>query len=235
MSERFFCEQPITGDTAQLAGSEAHHLLHVMRAKPGDAITLFDGSGAEFDAEVAASTRSTVDARVLARRDVDRERPRPLVLGVALPKGDRQKYLVEKLTELGVTRLVPLVTERSVAKLSGGALDKLRRGVIEASKQCGRNVLMTIDEPVPFEAALTLAPPTASRRIAHPGEGADQPAADSTAGGATEAWRLIGPEGGFSDTEVAAAEAAGWSRLSLGRTILRIETSAVAIAAREDW
>ncbi|TWT75626.1 Ribosomal RNA small subunit methyltransferase E [Posidoniimonas polymericola] len=228
MSDRFFCEEPVTGDSALLSGAEAHHLLHVMRAKAGDAITLFDGSGAEFDAEVATASRSSVEARVLARREVDRERPRPLVLAVALPKGDRQKVLVEKLTELGVSRLIPLVTERTVAKLSGGALDKLRRGVIEASKQCGRNVLMTIDEPMSFADAIGAAPENANRLVAHPGE------AEADAGpDAAELWRLVGPEGGFTDAEVAAAEAAGWSRASLGRAILRTETAAIALAARE--
>ena len=78
--------------------------------------TLFDGSGAEFDAEVIASKRSEVELQVLERREVDRELPFRLEVGVALPKGDRQKWLVEKLTELGVTTLVPLVTERGVAR-----------------------------------------------------------------------------------------------------------------------
>lgn len=228
MSERFYCDEPVTGDSALLSGSEAHHLLHVMRAKPGDAVTLFDGSGAEFDAEVATASRSSVEVRVLARREVDRERERKLVLAVALPKGDRQKVLVEKLTELGVSRLVPLVTERSVAKLSGGALDKLRRGVVEASKQCRRNVLMTIDDPAPFAKAIAAAPDDACRLIAHPGDSAAGPRPD-----AGEAWRLVGPEGGFTDAEVADADATGWSRVSLGRTILRTETAAIALAARE--
>src|SRR3972149_595754 len=142
MSDRFFSSQPIASEHVTLAGPEAHHLLHVMRAKVGEQVTLFDGSGAEFDAEIARCGRSEVDLRVLERREIDRELAFELVIGVPLPKGDRQKWLVEKLTELGVTELVPLVTERGVAQPTDSALERLERGVIEAAKQCGRNRLM---------------------------------------------------------------------------------------------
>src|SRR5690606_32869891 len=112
---RCYSHDRIASDQVTLDGSEAHHLLHVLRAAPGMSVTLFDGSGAEFEAEVAACKRSTIELRILQRREVDRELPYPLVLGVPLPKGDRQRWIVEKAVELGVTRLVPLITERSVA------------------------------------------------------------------------------------------------------------------------
>ena len=108
MTDRYFVESPIRADRATLVGPEAHHLIHVMRAGPGDAVVLFDGSGAEFDAVVERSTRAEVELAVRSRREVDRESPRALTLAVALPKGDRQKWLVEKAVELGVRRMVPL-------------------------------------------------------------------------------------------------------------------------------
>src|SRR5690606_38530053 len=114
MSERFFVETPIAAETAQLTGPEVQHLAKVMRAKVGDEVTLFDGSGAEFRAQIERLGRSEAELRILERREVDRELPRELTLAVALPKGDRQQFLVEKLTELGATRLVPLVTRRGV-------------------------------------------------------------------------------------------------------------------------
>src|SRR4051794_31403592 len=147
MSERFFSSNPITAERITLDGPEAHHLLHVMRATPGERVILFDGTGAEFIAIVEQLRRSEVELRIAERCTVDRELPFPLTVGVALPKGDRQKWLVEKLTELGVTTLVPLITERSVAQPSSGALDRLRRAVIEAAKQCGRNRLMALSTP----------------------------------------------------------------------------------------
>src|SRR6478609_1438469 len=111
MSERFYSPHPITAGCMMLDGPEAHHLLHVMRASVGDEVTLFDDSGAEFKATVETLRRADAELRIIERREIDRELPFELVVGVALPKGDRQKWLVEKLTELGVTALVPLITE----------------------------------------------------------------------------------------------------------------------------
>ena len=118
-----------------------------MRATPGTQVTLFDGGGDEFSATVAQLRRSDVELSILSRESIDRELPFDLTLGVALPKGDRQKWLVEKAVELGVTRIVPLRTRRGVAQPVEQALVRLRRAVIEASKQCGRNRLLQIDEP----------------------------------------------------------------------------------------
>src|SRR3972149_4581187 len=93
MSDRFFSTQPITAERVTLDGPEAHHLLHVMRAKAGQRVTLFDGSGAECDAEIVKCGRTEVELRVVGRRAVDRELPFELVVGGSLPKGDRQKWL----------------------------------------------------------------------------------------------------------------------------------------------
>src|SRR4029079_7838137 len=147
MSERFFISPPIAGERAVLTGDEARHLSAVMRAAVGDEVTLFDGSGAEFVARIAAIRKAAVELSIVARHEISRELPFAMTLAVALPKGERQKWLIEKATELGVTRLVPLITERGVAQPVESALDRLRRAVIEASKQCGRNLLMEIAAP----------------------------------------------------------------------------------------
>jgi 16S rRNA (uracil1498-N3)-methyltransferase len=227
MPRRCFSEAPITDAHAALAGSEAHHLLHVLRAAPGMVVTLFDGSGMEFDAEVAACGRSTVDLNVIERREVNRELPFPLTLGVALPKGDRQRWIVEKAVELGVTRLVPLVTERS-EKQSG---EKLGRYVVEASKQCGRNRLMEIADPQRWSDWLATIPDGEAAEpvrawIAHP---TGCPLAAGDASHDRPALIAIGPEGGLTDEETAAA--AGWELIGLGPRILRIETAAIGLVA----
>jgi 16S rRNA (uracil1498-N3)-methyltransferase len=226
MSHRCFSAAPVSGDRATLDGSEAHHLLHVLRAAPGMPATLFDGSGCEFDAEVTACGRSTVELAVLARREVDRELGFSLTLGVPLPKGDRQRWIVEKAVELGVTRLVPLRTERTVAA-GDKAGDKLDRYVIEASKQCGRNRLMEIAEPQAWGEWLA-APRDTRRLIADPTGDAIQ-AVDLSQGRST--FAAVGPEGGLTASELATARAAEWEIVSLGPRILRIETAAVALAA----
>ncbi len=147
MLDRYFHDEPISGDRAVLTGAEAHHLIHVMRAAPGLEVVLFDGGGDEFRAAVERVGRGDVQLAILSRERVDRELPLSITLGVALPKGDRQRWLVEKATELGVGRIVPLLTRRAVARPSEQTLKRLHRAVVEASKQCGRNRLMQIDEP----------------------------------------------------------------------------------------
>ncbi|NQT14332.1 MAG: 16S rRNA (uracil(1498)-N(3))-methyltransferase, partial [Planctomycetes bacterium] len=118
MTDRYYVQPPISGETAKLAGQEAHHLTHVMRASPGSRVILFDGSGIEFSAQVERITRTEVHLAILSRADVDRESSPHLTLGAPLPKGDRQRWLVEKSVELGVGRFVPLATARSVARFA---------------------------------------------------------------------------------------------------------------------
>jgi 16S rRNA (uracil1498-N3)-methyltransferase len=228
MSDRFFVEQPIQGQTADLTGDEARHLTAVMRASTGDEIILFDGSGAEFVARIAKIAKHSVQCDILERRENSRELPFVLSLAVALPKGDRQKWLIEKTTELGVTRLIPLITERGVAQPVESALDRLRRGVVEASKQCGRNRLMEIAEPRRAAELFADQEVAEFRLIAHPGGQALNSTPFSRHPGLIAA---IGPEGGFSDAEIAVATASGWDSVSLGSRILRVETAAIAIAA----
>ena len=161
-------------------------------------------------------------------RSIAKRRRRALTLGVwRLPKGDRQKWLVEKATELGVARLVPLVTERAVAQPSENALERLRRAVIEASKQCGRNRLMEIALPKSWDEFLTANNQVAYRLVAHPS--AEEPLSSYLQASIVAA---IGAEGGFTDEEIARAESQGWKSIGLGPRTLRVETAAVALAAR---
>lgn len=232
MADRFFVDSPISGDHAELTGPEAHHAMHVMRLGEGDSITLFDGSGVEFEARVESANRRNVNLAIVNRRPVNRELPFQLTLAVALPKGDRQKWLVEKATELGVTRLVPLVTTRSVAQPSSSAQKRLERAVIEASKQCARNVLMKIDAPENWSSFVVNSDQGEHRWIAEPAESSfSLSEAMQTRGAAEDLVVAIGPEGGFDESETQAAREAGWKPISLGSRILRIETAALAIAA----
>ena len=228
MNPRFFVETPIQGSHATLADREAHHLLHVLRLGVDSNVTLFDDSGAEFDACVTRVGRSDVELAVLAQHDVDRELSRWITLGVALPKGDRQKWMVEKATELGVSRLVPLETNRGVAQPVVKALARLRHAVIEASKQCRRNRLMEITEPIPLEKFLSSKADNARCYLAHPG-GDTKPVELSQSDAHTEVLLAIGPEGGFTDAEVSAAQAVAWDIVDLGPRILRIETAATVL------
>ncbi len=231
MADRYFVETPIIGEQAQLVGPEAHHLAHAMRAQPGDSVTLFDGSGVEYVARVKKIGRNAVELGVESRLEMDRELSIHVTMGVALPKGDRQRWLVEKLTELGVARLVPLVTTRGVAQPAESALVRLRRGVIEASKQCGRNRLMEIAPAQAWREFIVSPLAGALRFIAHPGNtGAVRPQSSLDIG-KREVYYAVGPEGGFAESEVEEALAAAWVVVDLGPRILRVETAAIALAA----
>jgi len=229
MSHRFFLATPPAHGRAVLSGEEARHLGRVMRAGPGDAVILFAGDGRSWAARVVAVRRDQVDLEVGQPREPIPP-PRPAVtLAVALPKGERQKWLIEKLTELGVVRLVPLVTERGVAEATAGAVERLRRGVIEACKQCGRDRLLAIGDPATLAEIVAAAPAGAVGVVADPSGG---PLDAVPWREAAEVLGLVGPEGGFTDGELAVADAAGWPRIALGHHVLRIETAAVALAAR---
>lgn len=229
MSERFFLAAAPIGKRAVLTGDEARHLSRVLRGQPGDEVVVFAGTGVAWPARIVRVARDEVEL-TLADPSTDPARTGPrLTLAVALPKGERQKWLVEKLTELGVARLVPLETERGVAEATPAACERLRRGVIEACKQCGRNRLMEIAAPRSMAAALADMPPGSRAVIADPGGIPLDPRGQADA---PSLLALVGPEGGFTAAEIAAAEQAGAIRVSLGPHILRIETAAIALAAR---
>jgi 16S rRNA (uracil1498-N3)-methyltransferase len=230
LPDRFFHPSLAGHGSISIEGTEAHHLIHVLRAKPGLEVILFDGSGAEFLARVERVERSTVRLAVVESREVDRELPVSVTLGVALPKGDRQRWLVEKATELGITRLTPLVTARGVAQPTRETLRRLERAVIEASKQCGRNRLMQIAVPVCWSDFL-LAAGSATKLFADPGGSALSIDLLSQFSAALEILLAIGPEGGLTDAEVDEAVGTGWQAVDLGRRILRIETAAIALVA----
>jgi 16S rRNA (uracil1498-N3)-methyltransferase len=225
VSDRFYYNGPLGPGDVTLTGPEAHHLAAVRRFAVGDVVSLFNGDGREYPARVADLGKKQATLHVTGVESPDRELGFPLHIASALPKGDRGDFLIEKLTELGVTDFTPLITERGVVKATDAKADKLRRAVIEASKQCGRNLFMRVHSPAEWHAWCGVQ--SGVRFIAHPGKPSAIGAGKSLAGGALVA---IGPEGGFAAAEVNAGLAAGWELLSLGPRILRVETAALAAA-----
>jgi 16S rRNA (uracil1498-N3)-methyltransferase len=225
LADRFYC--PELSKTGQLAleGDEAKHLARVRRLGPGDVVEVFDGRGFATRAEVTRIGRDRVELQTIGEPLPDRSPTCRLTLATAVPKGERFDWLVEKATEMGVERLVPIITERSVVDPSAAKLDRLRRVIVEASKQCGRNRLMMLDQPCAWYAFLSM-PEGMSRFLAHPDGLPPSTWPKPRLGG--PATLAIGPEGGFTDAEVDQARAAGWSVVSLGASLLRIETAGLA-------
>ena len=225
MAERFYTNSELSPGPFVLHGPEVHHLATVRRFRAGDPLVLFNGDGREYPAEILGVERKSVSLQVLRIETPQRELGLRLEVAAPLPKGDRGDFLIEKLTELGAADFVPLRTERSIVHPRDTKLERLQRAVIEASKQCGRNVLMQIHPLAGWDeySRRPDLPPT--RLLAHTGTG--EPPGHVQG----DTCIAVGPEGGFTDAEVELARAAGWQVVSLGPRTLRVETAALALAA----
>ena len=230
MTRRYYHPNlPPNGGSVSLRESESQHAIRVMRVKVGDEIELFDGIGSQAAATISEVTRRDCHCSVQPVEQVDREPANRLHLAIALPKPDRAKELIERLTELGVASVTPIVAERTQRPPSPSLMEKLRRGVIEACKQSQRNVLMEIADPTDLTSYLATTSAVTIKGIAHPD---GELISDISIPADSSFVALIGPEGGWSDDEVAEAIQAGYKKIGLGKRIYRIETAAVVVAAR---
>ncbi|WP_294312433.1 16S rRNA (uracil(1498)-N(3))-methyltransferase [uncultured Sphingomonas sp.] len=233
---RLFVEQPLAPGPLRIDGPAAHYLLSVMRTAPGDPVKLFDDVTGEWLATAMQVGRRdlTVDVSTRLR---EREPVPDLWLCAAPLKKGRIDWLAEKACELGVDRLVPVVTARTIVdKLK---TDRLRAHMIEAAEQCARTALPAVDEPVKLAALLRDWPTT--RTLFFADEAGGDPAVAAMRAHPGPAAILIGPEGGFTDAErVMIREHSQAIGISLGPRILRADTAAAAavalwMAAAGDW
>ena len=230
MAHRFYLNSSFSLGEVVLEGAEAHHLGTVCRFRPGDTVYLFNGDGREYQAEIVDVDKRQVVLRVVAQQWADRELPIELEVAAALPKGDRGEFVIEKLTELGVRRFVPLRTAQTIVQPRESKLDRLQRTVIEASKQCGRCLLMEVTALTEWADYLRQrCHGNRNRWLAHPDPQAI-PLREVVIDPTQPVHVAVGPEGGFRDGEVAEAVAAGWQIVSLGPRILRVETAAILLA-----
>jgi 16S rRNA (uracil1498-N3)-methyltransferase len=218
----------LTGQLLSVAGSAGNHIARVLRLRAGDALTLFDGRGGEYAAHIREIRKDTVLLDVLEHLPLERESPSQLTLAQGISRGERMDWVVQKATELGVARILPLFTERSVVHLdekqASRKVQHWRSIAVAACEQSGRNRVPEIAAPAQLHDFLQagklagtglLLSPRAPLRIG------DIPA---LAGGATV---LIGPEGGLADFEQAAAISHGFTPVRMGPRVLRTETAAV--------
>ncbi len=221
---RVYCPQ--VGPEFHLEREEAQHLVRVLRLGVGDRFLAFDGSGQEVLAEILG-TRPRVRARLLESRHPQVEPETAVTLYLALVKGERFDWAVEKATELGVSRLVPMATERTEVRVPGEERQRRwQRLATAAAAQSGRVRVPEVAAPLSFFRAIGEAARLERAVLLAPG---GQPLAGPW--GATLAL-LVGPEGGFSEAEHAAAASAGLATAGLGPRILRVETAALAALAR---
>jgi 16S rRNA (uracil1498-N3)-methyltransferase len=234
MKTRLFVSAPlINGAEIELDGDQARYLGRVLRARTGDELRIFNGEGAEWDASIERMSKSTVTLRVAGRHEVATESPLKIHLVQGISRGDRMDFVVQKATELGVKRITPVFTEYGVVKLDAERAAKRQehwQGVAaSACEQSGRVRLPLVDTPVHLNTWFGMRPvETDAQYILAPG--ADTPLTALPAP-ETKACILIGPEGGFSETEYENAQVVGFRAVSLGPRVMRTETAAVAALA----
>jgi 16S rRNA (uracil1498-N3)-methyltransferase len=228
---RLFAPVDLTlGAEIGLTDRAARHLT-VLRLRRGDAITLFNGQGAEFAAELTRVAAGEVLARVLSRHDLECESPLSIVLAQCVSSGDRMDMAVQKSTELGVSRIVPIASARSVVKLSRERAEKRvahwRNVVIAACEQCGRNRVPEVAEIAGISDFLDRGAGDGLRLLLAPdaGQNLKQLAPPH------EVTLLVGPEGGLTARESEDAERAGFIPVRFGPRVLRTETAPLAVVA----
>ena len=215
-----------------LPEAAAAHLARVLRLQVGDACVLFNGDGHDYDARITVIGKREARAEIDAARRVDNESPLRITLLQGIARGEKMDWILQKATELGVTRIVPLVTERTEVKLDAERAARRRAHweavLASACEQCGRNRLPRIDEPVRLVQWVTTLDDDAGLRLALDPDG-DVNARELVPG--TQVTLAVGPEGGLSDHDLAALAQAGFRGLRLGPRILRTETAGLAALA----
>ncbi|MFO7277645.1 MAG: 16S rRNA (uracil(1498)-N(3))-methyltransferase [Pseudomonadota bacterium] len=227
---RVYVESPLAaGAPVEIGGRAANHIARVLRLRAGDPLVLFDGRGGEYTARILTLRKDAVQAEVIEHVEIERESPLAITLAQGVSRGDRMDLVVQKATELGVARIVPLLTERTVVRLDDAQCAKKVQHwqaiAVAACEQCGRNRVPEVASPMRFGEFVARSDPGTVRVLLSPEGTIRTNQLARPPGGVT---LLIGPEGGLSDAEVSAALDAGFTAVCLGPRILRTETAAFA-------
>lgn len=215
-----------------ITGSDAHYLKDVMRLKAGDELELFDGSGLVYLSRVKKIEKDRILTEIISEKKSESEPSTKITLAQALPKGHKMDFIIEKCVELGVSAIIPVLTERTIGKAA--KLERWQKLAKEAAEQSGRAIVPAIDPLMTFDEVLklkshynlSLIPWELEKEYTLKKHFTDHPVT-----GSPDILLLIGPEGGFSQKEVAAAKKAGFTSISLGKRILRTETAGMATIA----
>jgi 16S rRNA (uracil1498-N3)-methyltransferase len=227
---RVYVDAPVSaGKRLVVEGSAANHITRVLRLRSGDALTVFDGSGGEFGARIEEFRKDAVVVSVEEHRGLERESPLSLTLVQGISRGERMDWIIQKATELGASRIVPVFTKRSVVRLDDKQAERKlqhwRAITVAACEQCGRNRVPELPTPVDFYDVLAPDTSGATRLLLSPSGDLRIDDLGDVDRGITV---LIGPEGGLEDVEQEAAIAAGFKAVRLGPRVLRTETAAIA-------
>lgn len=220
-----------TGKSLELPEAAGHHVARVLRMRIDESLILFNGQGGEYTAKILSIHKSNVEVKVLSFSDVERESSIQVELLQGLSKGEKMDFTIQKAVELGVNKIVPLITTYSNVKLDPKRLDKKldhwRKVIISACEQCGRNKIPELVKVMKLDDGLASSEADLKLILAPDAEGL---LSDLT--GKPEMINIvIGPEGGFSQSEIQSLTKSGFTGIRLGPRILRTETAALATVA----
>lgn len=226
---RFYISpQNIVNNKALITQPEYHHIVDVLRYKEGSPIILFDGKGNEYTGRVESIDKNSRSVKIFLERISKEEVARPLILVQALIRSSNMDVIIQKATEIGVTHIYPLVTKNSVVKVQPAKIDRWRRILEEACKQCKRNWFPYIDKIWDLEEVISALDWVGEKIICTPSGKAKslKEIPDRNPGSVAI---MIGPEGDFTREELEIACSKGWIPVHLGKTILRAETAAISV------
>jgi len=222
----------------ELADDTVRYLRNVLRMGPGDEVLFFDGTGWEYRSVIDRFEERGGAARIVARQRIPIEIPVRITLAQGLPKGDKMEFIVQKATELGVSRIIPFRSSRTIPRRTeeraAKRLERWRRIAAEAAEQCGRGDVPGISGTHSFTEALGAAGSGPVKILfweAESERSIREILKSDAARSATEFFLVVGPEGGLSGEEVEIARQLGFLTASLGQLVLRVETAALAILA----
>ncbi len=227
MTRIFFPPEELSSNIVSITGDQARHLALVLRAKPSDMISIPDGNGYEYECRIVSVHKKEIKAEVINKVPYSAESPISITLAQGISKGERMDIAIQKSTELGAVRIVPVVTKRTQARQTDKT-ERWRKIALSAAQQSGRDRVPEIDESIQLEEFLASMTPGFSGIIFfEENRERDLKKVLSDLKGIKELTILIGPEGGFTKEEVASAKAKGFIETSLGPRILRTETAPI--------
>ena len=232
---RIYTEQALQGDASlTLEPAASRHLSRALRKGPGEKIIIFNGTGGQYTAEIIALGKKAVHVHCQQLDTLERESVLSTHLGIALSRGERMDWVVQKATELGVTSIHPLHTENTGVKITADRVDKKlrhwRNTVISACEQCGRNRLPSIAEPQELDTWLHNTDADL-KLVLHPSSQRPNDGTKDSQAKPSSVALLIGPEGGLTEGEIGAAQMAGFEAIQLGPRVLRTETAPLVALA----
>ena len=234
MGRFYVSPDSIKGGKIHVGQKESHHIIDVMRLAGGDSVTVFDGSGKEYQGKIDSIKNKSVVINIKNVRTVEKKQSTSITLAQSIPKKDKMDLIVQKATELGVDEIIPVESSRTIVRTGrrkkGHKIDRWRKIIVEASKQCGRNELPRIKDVIYFDKLLNSAVnynlvimPCLSDRCVN------LKFALSKTNKPDKVLAIIGPEGGFTEDEIDRASKKGVVLVSLGQSVLKSETAAITI------